>query len=845
MALNKDTIGSVLSSVSFFKGMKNNTDKIQQVSQLVSKNAGQIRNVFDKVESTMSTKSSTNIASSLESGLNDVTRVIEEKDRNTQGSFSNIKQKMSFMRDTLDNVNEEVWAIKSSAYRNRTSIKTMQSNFDSIQANFQRQQFANIEQKREDDFRYTTLNQQVMQNKLEVGQARSALADLAATLQSAGSNNPSGSIIGSYLAYQIAKFALRNPWVLAAGAGILAVGAIASFIAPKGDPGEKVKSDVDKLKKDLGTGADGGMSPRRDPRRGETKSSVATQQRTNIGRTKKLTDGFGPGGAGGNVHGQIERLYEGGKPNNSSGQQYKPASNRDKAILDHAKRWGISPEALAGALDIESGVNTSARGGFKNKFYGAWQLEDNQIPELARRAGLGSLTPQEYQQLSLDDQLKVHGEYMKKWGIEPSFFTGEAAQDSAKLWALQLSPANAKKINYDEPNSVISRTNQASAISATRGLVTVGSVQNSTVNRGKKQLSESSTKHESDTSVATKINKQYGPKRPGDVDESIQNIAQRSATSAGMEEITFTSGKGNWISESGKKKGQKTTVHSTGRAVDVTGFENDSQRRSFIREAYKNGAKGIGVYKDGSIHIDMAGDREWSWGGAISKKDIRSLKTEAKKDLANAKEDVTKQATNTVKEEVEKQTARVVQQSVGEALKTAGHPMKPVGKKEQQAYKVSDKLYDAAKNVPFATGQINSGFKEGAEKNGGKYDPETRTLTNLNPKQIEEMNSEVIEKIKGLGRIVPKDIQQERTFIRPVITGSSNQQGEAKNSHDPPINNDITYSGINIPGENRKKQKQYAKVAQEGNDSPAKISPNEESYQEVAYYYNEQGLPVI
>jgi len=107
------------------------------------------------------------------------------------------------------------------------------------------------------------------------------------------------------------------------------------------------------------------------------------------------------------------------------------------------------------------------------------------------------------------------------------------------------------------------------------------------------------------------------------------------------------------------------------------------------------------------------------------------------------------------------------------------------------------------------------------------------------------MNSEVIEKIKGLGRIVPKDIQQERTFIRPVITGSSNQQGEAKNSHDPPINNDITYSGINIPGENRKKQKQYAKVAQEGNDSPAKISPNEESYQEVAYYYNEQGLPVI
>jgi len=827
MALNKDTIGSVLSSVSFFKGMKDNTDKIQQVSQLVSKNAGQIRNVFDKVESTMSTKSSTNIASSLESGLNDVTRVIEEKDRNTQGSFSNIKQKMSFMRDTLDNVNEEVWAIKSSAYRNRTSIKTMQSNFDSIQANFQRQQFANIEQKREDDFRYTTLNQQVMQNKLEVGQARSALADLAATLQSAGSNNPSGSIIGSYLAYQIAKFALRNPWVLAAGAGILAVGAIASFIAPKGDPGEKVKSDVDKLKKDLGTGADGGMSPRRDPRRGETKSSVATQQRTNIGRTKKLTDGFGPGGAGGNVHGQIERLYEGGKPNASSATiTGDPKSNAESYLGREISNdeW----DALVRATYAESGRNDKEQAMVMASILNRTRDSKNE---------------------SIIDILNKKNQFQAVTGTSknpgPSQNYSDGPNQKTKnsiLNSTQYLPAiSRKQKNFSAANSAaygpgtnIGWRDKVRAEGGTIG----GSVFNTSPDF--KSIDEAKN-----SSVATKINKQYGPRRPGDVDESIQNIAQLSATSAGMEEITFTSGKGNWISESGKKKGQKTTVHSTGRAVDVTGFENDSQRRSFIREAYKNGAKGIGVYKDGSIHIDMAGDREWSWGGAISKKDIRSLKTEAKKDLANAKEDVTKQATNTVKEEVEKQTARVVQQSVGEALKTAGHPMKPVGKKEQQAYKVSDKLYDAAKNVPFATGQINSGFKEGAEKNGGKYDPETRTLTNLNPKQIEEMNSEVIEKIKGLGRIVPKDIQQERTFIRPVITGSSNQQGEAKNSHDPPINNDITYSGINIPGENRKKQKQYAKVAQEGNDSPAKISPNEESYQEVAYYYNEQGLPVI
>lgn len=171
------------------------------------------------------------------------------------------------------------------------------------------------------------------------------------------------------------------------------------------------------------------------------------------------------------------------------------ANDRDAAILEHAQKWGIHPSALAGKLDIESGgINTKSRGGAGNRFYGSWQLEDRQIPNLTKKAGLGSMTPEQYRQLSLKDQLKVHDSYMKQWGIEPGFFTGDAAKDASKLWALQLAPANAKKIDYDDPNAVISRTAQAGDISAGRKLVTVGSTQLGTVHRGEKQLAETYAK---------------------------------------------------------------------------------------------------------------------------------------------------------------------------------------------------------------------------------------------------------------------------------------------------------------------------------------------------------------
>lgn len=107
------------------------------------------------------------------------------------------------------------------------------------------------------------------------------------------------------------------------------------------------------------------------------------------------------------------------------------------------------------------------------------------------------------------------------------------------------------------------------------------------------------------------VKEAYGPGRPKRPDESIRNIASSAAEKAGMSAITFTSGKGDWISPERKAGGQKTTQHSTGRALDVDGFASDAERAAFIEEAVSMGANGVGVYKGGSIHIDEGDFRSW------------------------------------------------------------------------------------------------------------------------------------------------------------------------------------------------------------------------------------------
>lgn len=125
-----------------------------------------------------------------------------------------------------------------------------------------------------------------------------------------------------------------------------------------------------------------------------------------------------------------------------------------------------------------------------------------------------------------------------------------------------------------------------------------------------------------------KVVEAYGPRRPGRPMQEIRDVAVRAAEAAGMSQITFTSGLGDWISPERRAKGQKTTRHALGDALDVTGFESPTQRVAFMRAARQMGAGGIGAYGDGSVHIDLGPQRTWdkakgipglAEGGKVSK----------------------------------------------------------------------------------------------------------------------------------------------------------------------------------------------------------------------------------
>lgn len=112
-----------------------------------------------------------------------------------------------------------------------------------------------------------------------------------------------------------------------------------------------------------------------------------------------------------------------------------------------------------------------------------------------------------------------------------------------------------------------------------------------------------------------KINFQLaGKNRPGMPDQDILSLVSSAAASVGMSEITVTSGKGNYISDAGRRKGQKSTVHSTGKAVDVVGFQSHEQKVAFAQAARSMGAGGIGAYKDNVLHVDLGATRHWNWG---------------------------------------------------------------------------------------------------------------------------------------------------------------------------------------------------------------------------------------
>jgi hypothetical protein len=151
------------------------------------------------------------------------------------------------------------------------------------------------------------------------------------------------------------------------------------------------------------------------------------------------------------------------------------------SIREFSSRYNINPNALASVLSVETGgsFDPSRIGGAGNNFTGIFQLQTEQIAGLTESVFGRSMSREEYMRLSFDEQLRVYERYMLNAlrGEEnaQNFFSGDPEQDAARLWALQLAPSRARSLDYSDPNTVISRTNQADVISQRRGLVTVGS----------------------------------------------------------------------------------------------------------------------------------------------------------------------------------------------------------------------------------------------------------------------------------------------------------------------------------------------------------------------------------
>jgi hypothetical protein len=189
---------------------------------------------------------------------------------------------------------------------------------------------------------------------------------------------------------------------------------------------------------------------------------------------------FGGGGGGfGGGYGGGGGFDGGSNFNGNMGTGEGLTEEKSQAITDFAEKYNINPNALAGVLSVESNFDTSIRGGAGGNYSGIFQLQSQQIAGLTESVFGDALTPEEYRNLSFKDQLKVYEKYMlNAVGDEEGmrdFFTGDAEQDTSRLWALQLAPGNAKNIDYNNPNALISGSRQAESISAPGGGVTVGS----------------------------------------------------------------------------------------------------------------------------------------------------------------------------------------------------------------------------------------------------------------------------------------------------------------------------------------------------------------------------------
>ncbi len=280
------------------------------------------------------------------------------------------------------------------------------------------------------------------------------------------------------------------------------------------------------------------------------------------------------------------------------------------------RQFNAYRQALAG---IESGGgNYGIVGGAGNKYNGAYQFGNAAMQDAAKALGV---------------PVPSREEFLKNPEMQEKFLDAFTSQNHKTL--MKISPEY-RNMSPEERLGVLGYAHNQGAGGAANWLKTGQAGKDGFGTLGTKYSDEIKTqldKTKGDQSLAdavgnalpdkpktangvkpieggAKVIESYGPKRPGRPNEGIRDIAQVAATESGMSDITFTSGKGNWNSSWVKKGGK--TMHSTGNALDAVGFESEEQRAAFIENAVAAGANGIGVYGDGSVHIDTGKFRSWA-----------------------------------------------------------------------------------------------------------------------------------------------------------------------------------------------------------------------------------------
>lgn len=315
-------------------------------------------------------------------------------------------------------------------------------------------------------------------------------------------------------------------------------------------------------------------------------------------------------------------------------------SEDQKAIIDTAQNLGIDPVDLSTVISYETSgtFNPNKMGGKGGNYMGLIQFG----PEERKKYGVKPGMTIAEQMSAVESFLTDRG--LKKW-LEDNPDASLADKRTALYSTINAgSPGEKYWSRSDRPGSTV-QSHTMSMFAGESGHYKQGAQFLETAGYSPGSQNNIETTSESGvipTSSSTggsagvvpetpamngggvekaKVIESYGGKRPEKPDQKIIDLVQQAATEAGMSSVTLTSGKGDWISPSGKKKGQKTTAHSTGLAVDIssTSFETPEQKYEFIKAAKRLGAGGVGTYSHGGLHIDLGKDRSWNWGGEDEK----------------------------------------------------------------------------------------------------------------------------------------------------------------------------------------------------------------------------------